>query len=129
MASAMSAGGLPCSFASPSKNLVTHASAGTSPSNASAMCSANSSASISAGRSSKRSIARQRICSSEGPVVVVVVALCGIELALGDGVDGQLEDLAGRLAAVGVELGHLPAHRPRLLEVPAADLGLAVERE
>src|SRR5260370_18279289 len=43
--------------------------------------------------------------------------------------DGELEDLAGGLAGVGVELGHLPAHRPGLGEVPAAHLGLAVERQ
>src|SRR5262249_34118136 len=39
------------------------------------------------------------------------------------------EDLAQGLPGAGVELAHLPAHRPGLLEVPAADLGLAVGGE
>src|SRR5438067_2807085 len=128
----MSRGSRRIGSAWPAKNCSTHSSAGTSPSKASAMREENSSTSRSSGSSRNRSIARQRMSSSDGPLPLSIGTLSGIAppLALDDFFYGQLEHFAGRLARHPVVLAHLPAHRPGLLEVPAAHhLPVVGERE
>src|SRR3989441_6281806 len=110
----------------PSMKRSTNASSGSSPLNAPAMWEANSSASRTAGSSANRSIARQRMSSSEGPASSVALSDVatpeGLLLALLDRLDRQLEDLALRRCPHRVEVAHLPADGDGVEEPPAGDL-------
>src|SRR5438105_4714344 len=131
MASAMSAGGARRSVW-PAKKRSTQTWLGRSHSKIPAMWSANSSASTSEGGSSQRSSARQRICSSEGPLVAMALSdiLSPAPLAaVRELLHGELDGLGGDLVAVGIVVAVLPADDVGSDEVPAVDLGLAVGRQ